>query len=206
MKNMTQEKHPENFKQIKINIEAILFSYGDWLSVKEISNVLDLENEKVTLNALAEVRKKFAKGFTFQIEESDVAGWRMVLKSEHEDLVTSLISDVEIPQATLKVLSIIAYEQPVTKTRLGEIIGRTVKTDVEYLYKHKFLSYEKVGIGKYYRVTKKFYDYFKLDANIEFRKQAEDSINTFLEEPVSKAKLAEEIEKEEKTGKISSQN
>ena len=183
---MSEETNTENLDSLNQNVEAILYSYGDWLTVKEIGNVLDIEDEKIILNSLAEVRKKFSKGFTFVIEENDIAGWRMVLKSDFEDLVTNLISDVEIPATTLKVLSIIAYEQPVTKTRLGEIIGRAVKSDVEYLYKHKFLSYEKVGIGKYYKVTKKFFDYFKLDSSVDFRKQADESINTFLEEPVSK--------------------
>ena len=154
---MSEETNTENLDSLNQNVEAILYSYGDWLTVKEIGNVLDIEDEKIILNSLAEVRKKFSKGFTFVIEENDIAGWRMVLKSDFEDLVTNLISDVEIPATTLKVLSIIAYEQPVTKTRLGEIIGRAVKSDVEYLYKHKFLSYEKVGIGKYYKVTSKEY-------------------------------------------------
>ena len=48
--------------------------------------------------------------------------------------VSTLISGTEIPQTALKVLSVIAYEQPVTKTRLNEILGKSVKQELDYLY------------------------------------------------------------------------
>lgn len=40
----------------------------------------------------------------------------------------------------------------------------------------------KKGNGKYYKVTKKFYDYFKMDENEDFRDKANKNINEYLEE------------------------
>lgn len=176
-------------EELKNKIEAILFSYGDWISIQEIKETLKIESETQTKKILNELKEKFKDGYTFTIQNEDTK-WKMALKEQYEDIVSDLISGTEIPHNVLKVLSIIAYEQPVTKTRLSEILGKSVKSEVAYLYKRKFLSYEKKGIGKYYRVTKKFHDYFKIDENKDFRQEANKKINMFIKEP-------EEIQNEE---------
>jgi len=192
-----------SYEKVKLNVEAILFSYGDWISVNEIKESLGLDSQIIIKNALKELKEKFKENFTFHIEENETsqtdkvsegleivskknslnAKFRMALKDEFANVVEDLISNVEIPPKILKVLSVIAYEQPVTKTRLSEILGKSVKQEVSYLYRNKFLSYEKVGIGKYYRVTGKFYDYFKLDKDEDFKASADKNIKVFLEEP-----------------------
>lgn len=171
------------YDDIKIKVEAILFSYGDWINVNDIQNVLVLDSKLLVENALKELEKKYEKDYPFFIEQNENGKWRMALKSEFEELVSDVVQNVEIPKNILKVLSVIAYEQPVTKTRLSEILGKAVKQEVGWLYRNKFLSYEKKGIGKYYKVTKKFYDYFKLDIDEDdFRAKANKNISEFLEE------------------------
>ena len=167
-----------NFEDIKNKVEAILFSYGDWISINEIMHALNLDSQKLIKNSIIELENKYDKNFSFKIFK-DEDKYKMSLKEEFEKVVETLISGTEIPKSTLKVLSVIAYDQPITKTRLSEIIGRVVKDDVDYLFKNKFLSYEKRGIGKYYRVTKKFFDYFQIDAD-EFRKQADKNITNYI--------------------------
>lgn len=169
----------ENFQEIKHKVEAVLFSYGDWITIPEIMEALSVDSEILIKNALEELLKKFEINHSFLVEEED-GKWRMALKDEYDEVVTALISGTEIPRNVLKVLSVIAYEQPVTKTRLGEILGRYVKQEVDYLHKAKFLTYEKHGIGKYFRVTKKFYDYFKIEEDDEFRNKANENIKTYL--------------------------
>lgn len=171
---------------IQSRIEAILFSYGEWISISEIMDILKLDSELMVKNAIEELKSKFKEGFSFKIVSED-GKFRMVLKSEYEYVVEDLVSGVEIPQKVLKVLSVIAYEQPITKTRLSEILGRYVKPEVDYLYKHKFISYEKKGNGKYYQITKKFYEYFNLDENDDFRGRADKTINSFLGENLEKS-------------------
>jgi len=170
-----------NIIEIQNKVEAILFSYGEWVTVHELMEVLKVDSEIMIKNALEEVKSKFESGFSFKVIEEDNR-FRMVLIVDYESVVEDLVSGVEIPQKILKVLSVIAYEQPVTKTRLSEILGRYVKEEVDYLYKHKFISYEKKGIGKYYKVTKKFFEYFNLDETDDFRNKANHNINTHFKE------------------------
>ena len=172
----------DNFDDVKVKVEAILFSYGDWISPKDIMTTLGLDSELLVNNSLKELETKYREGFPFFVEKNENSKWRMALKEAYEDLVSEIVDNVEIPKPILKVLSIIAYEQPVTKTRLSEILGRPVKQEVGWLYRNKFLSYEKRGIGKYYRVTKKFFDYFKLEAEEDFRDIANKNINEFIQE------------------------
>jgi len=172
----------EDLNIIKEKIEAILFSYGEWLSITEIKNVLKVDSQNIIKNAIKDLELKFNEGYSFKIINEDDK-YRMILKKEYEELVEELISGVEIPKKVLKVLSVIAYEQPVSKTRLAEIIGKYVKEEVDYLFKHGFISYEKRGIGRFYKVTKKFYEYFNLD-NDDFREKANKNITSFLEEEI----------------------
>ncbi|MFW5704683.1 MAG: SMC-Scp complex subunit ScpB [Nanoarchaeota archaeon] len=175
----------EKFEEMKMNVEAILFSYGNWISVNEIMDILGIDSELLINNALRELQAKFKQGYSFFIQQNDAGHWKMRLAEDYVHLAEDVISGTEIPKKVLKVLSVIAYEQPVTKTRLLEIMGRSVKPEVDYLFNNKFLSYEKHGNGKYYKLTKKFYDYFDIDENSDFRERANKTMTTYIEEPVS---------------------
>ena len=192
----------EDFSKIKSEVEAVLFSYGDWIAKKDIKETLQIDSQLLLDNALKELKEKFKEGYAFHIEEhEDGLHWKMALREEYSDLVSDVVTGTEIPKQVLKVLSVIAYEQPVTKTRLSEILGKSVKQEISYLYRNKFLSYEKHGIGKYYKVTKKFYDYFKLEEGEDFREAANKSISTFLQEPhieVEEESQNQETEEEKK--------
>ncbi len=165
-------------------IEGLLFSYGDFLTIKELQTTLNEESELKIKEALKNVQEKFKEGFSFYIIEDNSTKhprFKMTLHTDFETLASDLIANLEIPQHILRVLSVIAYEQPVSKTRLAEIIGKNVQSEIAYLYRNKFLSYEKVGIGKFYKVTKKFYDYFQLEEDEEFRNTAESNITTYFQ-------------------------
>ena len=176
--------------QLQAQIEALLFSYGDFLSIKELQTTLHEESELKIKEALKGVQKKFEEGFSFFIIEES-GRYKMKIREEFDTLASDLVANLEIPIHYLKVLSVIAYEQPVSKTRLAEIIGKNVQSEIAYLYRNKFLSYQKVGIGKFYRVTKKFYDYFQLEEDEDFRKTADSNITTFFQ---SVEDLAEELQ------------
>lgn len=165
---------------LESQIEALLFSYGDFLTIKDLQTTLHEESELKIKSALESIKEKFKKGFSFTLIEENNR-FKMGLLENYETLASDLISNLEIPAHILRVLSVIAYEQPVSKTRLAEIIGKNVQSEIAYLYRNKFLSYEKVGIGKFYRVTKKFYDYFQLEEDEEFRNTAQSSITTYFQ-------------------------
>ncbi len=164
------------FSEIRKKVEAVLFSYGDWISVSEIMSIIGIDSSLMVENSLKELEHKYQQDYPFKIFSNDALKYKMALLSEYENLMCDLICNVEMDKPALKVLSVIAYEQPITKTRLNEILGKSVKLEIEYLFRNKFISYEKKGIGRYYKVTKKFYDYFNLDDDYDFRKNADKNI------------------------------
>ena len=167
---------------LELKVEGLLFSYGDWMSVEEMGKTLEGSSSNLIKKALEQIRKKFEEGFSFRLIEDDVKGFKFSLNEEFEPLVERLVSKVEIPPKTLKVLSMVAYEQPITKTRLSELLGRGVIKELDYLRRNKFVSYEKRGIGRYYKVTRKFYDYFQLEEK-EFDDKIKQSVTTKIQEP-----------------------
>ena len=169
-------------ENLHLKVEAILFSYGDWLLVEKLQQVLGVKSKLQVEGAIKKLDEKFKENSSFELLKDEVRGVKFSLRSEYEKLVEVLISEIEIPQKTLKILSMVALEQPVTKTRLAEILGNSVVSELNYLRKNKFIDYEKRGIGKYYKVTKKFYDYFQLEEK-EFKENIEKNLKNSIEEP-----------------------
>ncbi len=158
-----------SYEEIKNKIEAILFSYADWITVQDIVKILNLDSEELVRSILQDLKDKFKEGFSFSIiNEEDK--WKMKVRDEYDNLLEEFISNTEIPKSALNVLAVIAYEQPITKTRLNEIMGRSVVKEINYLFKNGFIVYTKKGVGRYYKVTKKFKDYFQIDVK-EFKKK-----------------------------------
>ena len=139
----------EESQDLQSRLEAILFAYGDWLSTDEMLNILNAEKKEEVLEALKRLREKYQKGFAFGIyRDENGRRWKMALHEEYEPVAQDVVTGIEIPKPVLKVLSVIAYEQPVTKNRLSEIIERSVKQELDYLYKSKYVNYEKQGNGR----------------------------------------------------------
>ena len=149
-------------------IEAILFSFGRFVKIKKIAEILKISEKKVN-NYIQDLKKKYENDeFSFQIEYDD-KNVKMGLKEEYNDLSREIISDNEIPKSAMKILSVIAYEQPITKTALAKIIGRNCEKDLEYLFSEDFLAKKEVGIGVYYSVSKRFFTYFDIDEKENLR-------------------------------------
>ncbi len=150
-------------KEIDLKIEAILFSYGDFVNIDLIQETLNITKEKVT-NSIKNITEKYNNiDFSFQIFcENDK--YKMGLKEEYQEIINDILSRTESPPTHLKVLSIIAYEGPLTKTGLNKILGKSVIDEIISLHSQGFIQYKKKGIGKYYKVTQKFFDYFKINS------------------------------------------
>lgn len=106
-------------------LEALLFSAGDPVSEGELARALERED-------LAEIRQCL---FLFQVElETSERGldllrvgarWQLRTRPEHKEIVLRLLGarPKKLSRAALETLSIIAYEQPVTRMEVDEIRG-----------------------------------------------------------------------------------
>lgn len=157
-----------DIREIKSIIEALLFTWGDPLDIKEISKILDISVKDATF-----IIKDMMNEFNYnkrgiQIIKVDTA-YQLSTRIEHYDWIKKLnpINDKKnLSTAALETLSIIAYKQPVIKSDIEYIRG--VKSDrvLETLIQKKLVEeigrLEKTGRPILYGTTEEFLRAFGL--------------------------------------------
>lgn len=109
-----------NFESI---IEAILFVSADPISIKDISECLEIDLNfcENILNNMFEKYKDQSRGITILKLDDKI---QLVTKKENEKYVKKVVevkNKSSLSSASLEVLSIIAYNQPVTKNFIEQI-------------------------------------------------------------------------------------
>lgn len=118
-------------------IEAVLFAMGNPVSIKELSELLDL-TEKQLKQVLEEMVLEYensSRGLYLVLFNNKV---QLSTKPEYGDYIKRLVkpdSRQNLSQAALETLSIVAYRQPITKAEIDELRGvrsdRAISTLIE---------------------------------------------------------------------------
>ncbi len=123
MKESTQETILLN---IFAKIEAILFAYADPISITKLSNILDINTSDCS---------KYLKDFSHELNNNQNRGIKIVFlddsvqlvsKKEFAEYIKNAIEEKNnyiLTPVSMEVLSIIAYNQPVTKGFIEQIRG-----------------------------------------------------------------------------------
>ena len=147
--------------EIAARIEAALYSAGRPLSVEELIRASGTNSKEKTQRVVNELVKKTNSTFkAIQIAQLEDGTYVFQLRPEYTPLVRKFAQHPLIASSTLKTLSYIAYEQPVTSKRLVQIRGSQVYSHVKMLEQLQFVEHESLGRLKVYRTTPKFQNYF----------------------------------------------
>ncbi len=172
-----------NNEKIFSIIESILFVSGEPLSIKEISNIVDLKEDR--LGSLLEKMKE-----NYEIKDRGIIlqcindSYFFETKRENSIFIQKLLKTNErqsLSRAALETLAIVVYNQPITRIEIDEIRG--VKSDraVISLCEKGLLkkSGRKIVPGRpiLYSTTDMFLSYFGLE-NLEQM----PSLELFIEE------------------------
>lgn len=158
-------------REYKAVMEGLLFVSGDeGLSIAEIANVLELDEEKVS--ALLEEMKLEYEDESRGIEIAIIAGkYQFMTKAKHAHYYRKLIQTpghAGLSQAALETLAIIAYNQPITRADIEEIRGvkseKAIATLVSRLLVQDVGRAEGPGRAILYGTTNEFLDYFGLSS------------------------------------------
>lgn len=116
-------------REVKSIIEALLFTWGDPLSLDDISDVLELDKQ-----SLRKIISEMINDFNFNRRGVQILQvndkYQLSTRPEHFEWIKKLCTprvNKTLSNAALETLSIIAYKQPITKAEI-EII-RGVKCD-----------------------------------------------------------------------------
>jgi segregation and condensation protein B len=132
-----QEQVPEEQIAFDINdfpggarsaIEAVMMVVDEPITEMALASALELPVDDVLthLHALEEEYAAAQRGFTLR---SVAGGWRVYSRSEYAPVVEKFLLDgqqAKLTQASLETLAVIAYRQPISRSRVSAVRGVNV--------------------------------------------------------------------------------
>jgi segregation and condensation protein B len=109
-------------------IEAVLMVVDEPVSEMALASALELPVDDVRAH-LEELEGEYAaqqRGFTLR---SVAGGWRVYSRSDYAPVVEKFLLDgqqAKLTQASLETLAVIAYRQPISRSRVGAVRGVNV--------------------------------------------------------------------------------
>ena len=156
-------------RELKAVIEALLFIWGEPLSIKDISSILEIEDKEVK-NIIDEMVDEFnynRRGLEItRINNS----YQLSTRPEHYPWISKLSKEKDsknLSNAALETLSIIAYRQPITRNEIETIRGVRCDKALETLLNRDLIEekgrLERTGRPIIYGTTNEFLRYFGLE-------------------------------------------
>lgn len=178
-------------------IEALLFAVGeDGLSLNEICNILEADEEKVLLEI-----NKLEKSYEHRGIELKILGnkYKLITKNEYKDYIKKLTDVVcnNLSKSALETLAIIAYNEPIARVQIDEIRGVNSSQMVRNLISKGFITdagkSELPGKPTLYKTTDQFLDYFNLSTREDLPKITSDEIEVLEDEDLFMTRYKEEV-------------
>ena len=149
-------------------LEAILFAVGeDGLSLEEISNILEMEKDKV-LEEISKLEKSYEdRGIELKLLGNK---YKLVTKNEYTEYIKKLTDEIgnNLSKSALETLAIIAYNEPITRVQIDEIRGVNSTVMLRNLVSKGFIidagKSDLPGKPTLYKTTDHFLDYFNLSS------------------------------------------
>jgi segregation and condensation protein B len=157
---------------LKSRIEAVLFVTGRAVDLKEIAKILDTDEQEVEDAMLSLIVDYSSRDGALEIDDEN--GYIIQVKDEYMDIVEKLCP-VDISNAVLKTLTVIALKEPIRQAELKELRGSTAYEHVQELVEKGLISRKRDKNGRSYnlKTTPKFSEYFKIKGNSEILSKME---------------------------------
>lgn len=156
-------REPLKETEIKLAVEAVLFSSSKALAVREIAQAVGSEPRKVK-RALAGLKREYAKRQT-SIELAKLGTkWALQLKNRFVPVAAGYAS-TKIPKNLLKTIALVAYHQPIKQSELLNMVGQRVYDHVHALEDLKVVRHIPWGNSKILFTTHRFSEIFGIEGN-----------------------------------------
>ena len=155
-------------EKLKGVIEAILFASGRVVKIRELMSLLEVNSDEI-ISSIAELEQEYSlvgRGLEIVRVED---GYQLASKKEYHEYIYPMISKGAKPtlsQASLEVLSIIAYNSRATKADVDTIRGVDSSASIYRLLEYNLIEQagkaDLPGKPMTYRVTDEFLKMFGL--------------------------------------------
>jgi len=148
-------------------LEAVLFTTTGPLTFNELQKTLHVRKNELEalLKTLNEKYSKTDSG----IHISDIGGFKLVVKPEFAESVAPFTPHADLSRGLLRVLSIVAYHEPIKQSDIVKVVGNRTYEYVKQLAELGFIKIEKKARTKLLSTTLRFAEYFGAKAE-EIRK------------------------------------
>lgn len=139
-------------------LEAALFMTEKPLWIEDLESILKIKKNDIEMliQRLDEKYRTQDSG----IELTRTGGFKLAVKPEYINSVSKLTKHAEMSRGLLRVLSIIAHNEPVTQSDLVKKVGNRVYEYAKELEQLGFIRTEKKSRTKSIYTTKLFEEYF----------------------------------------------
>lgn len=163
-------------REIKSIIEALLFTWGDPLSIEDIKEVINLQKKEIK-----EIMEEMIDDFNYMRRGVQIIrindSYQLSTRPEHFEWIKKLCtpkSNKGLSSAALETLTIIAYKQPITKGEIEVIRGVKCDKALNSLLEKNLIKevgrLEKTGRPIIYGTTDNFLKHFGLQTLDELPK------------------------------------
>lgn len=180
-------------------IEAILFSMGDAMPVKELAKVLEIDENTVDriIQNMMDKYEQSDRGIKLvRLEDS----YQLCTKNEYFDILTKVVNMPKkhnLTDSLMETLSIVAYKQPVTRQEIEAIRGvscvHAINKLVEYNLVAEVGRLDAVGRPILFGTTEDFLRSFGVTSMDELPSITPDKIEDFRQEAMEEAGIRVEV-------------
>lgn len=159
-----------NSKILLSKIEALLFVAGDdGMSAKQLAQLLEVELMDIEAG-LSELASQYNEYEERGITLKEMAGtFQLTTKASVADTIQKLVENPAsqvLTNASIEVLAIIAYKQPITRAEIEDLRGVKSERPIQTLAARALIQevgrVEGIGRAILYGTTKEFLNYFGL--------------------------------------------
>ncbi|KMY29731.1 segregation and condensation protein B [Lysinibacillus xylanilyticus] len=157
---------------LQSRIEALLFVVGDdGLTIKQLSQLLG-EPEELVVQTMEMLKKTYEEDSARGLAIKEIAGvYQLITKSDLAETIQRLVENPtaqSLSQASLEVLAIVAYKQPITRVAIEDLRGVKCERPIQTLVSRGLIKEvgrsEGTGRAILYGTTKEFLNYFGLNS------------------------------------------
>lgn len=182
-------------KNMAAAIEAILFSVGDAVSLKELAKVLEAEENEVSAVIEYMVKEYEEEKRGIKIIKLEDA-YQLCTKQEYYDYLIKLVNMPKkhvLTDALMETLSIVAYKQPITRQEIEAIRGVSCVHAINKLVEYKLIGevgrLDAVGRPILFGTTEDFMRSFGVTSLDELPVITPDKIEDFRKEAMEEANI-----------------
>ena len=165
-------------------LEAILFTTTDPLTFEQLQKLTKSRKDEME-KLLTELNQRYSNENS-GIKISDMGGYKLIVKNEYLHNVADLTPHADMSRGLLRVLSIIAYHEPIRQSEIVKVIGNRTYDYVKELSEKGLINVEKKSRTRILTTTDKFEEYFETKKN-ELKKNL-DEVKEEMKEEVNENK------------------